>query len=97
MAYSVQSLVDQILVKNTTPDKYVRVITIMSIIGLSAYIFISYGCYGNNYFMKQSSIENRGWTLLKQLRIILNLEVGKLDLFKFYILFIWSALFLNFV
>ena len=57
MAFAVQSLVDEVLLKNTTPDKYSRCILIMTIIGISAYLFISYGSYGK--FKANIAIINR--------------------------------------
>lgn len=51
MGFSVQSFVDQVLLKNTTPDKYGRCIFAMTIGGILAYIFISYGCFGKSFLI----------------------------------------------
>ena len=54
MGFSVQSFVDQVLLKNTTPDKYARCVLIMTIGGILAYIFISFGCFGKSFIIQLS-------------------------------------------
>ena len=46
MAFAIQTIVDEVLLKNTTPNKYSRCILMVSFISILTYLFICYGCFG---------------------------------------------------
>ena len=54
MAFAVQTFVDNVLAKNTTPDKYSNVIAALTFFGILIYLYISYGCYGIYILMQPS-------------------------------------------
>jgi hypothetical protein len=47
LGFSVQFLADEVLHKNTTPDRYARVIFIMTAFGILAYNLFAYSCFCN--------------------------------------------------
>ena len=47
---SVQNLVDEILIKNITPDKYGRCVLITFFTRMAIYCYIFFGCFGS-YFI----------------------------------------------
>jgi amino acid permease len=58
MGYAVQNFSNQILVKNTSPTSYKKVILIMTIFGIFAYGFFSFSSFGT-LFASIKGILNR--------------------------------------
>jgi len=77
MAFSVHDFIVQNLIRDPNRSDYIKIVVQTFIIGIAAYMFITFGSYGMDCIIQPSSTESLSNKILKQFRTIFKMDNGK--------------------